>query len=61
MKLVYTIPNKLWWIQDFLEHDMYKGIHNAIIKERKSINLRTSEGVWDDRLIKNLNAELNHL
>ena len=52
MKLVYTIPNKLWWIQDFLEYDVYKGIHNAIIKERKSINLRTSEGVWDNRLIK---------
>ena len=56
MKLVYTIPNKLWWIQDFLEYDAYKGIHNAIIKERKNINLTTSEGIWDDRLIKNLNA-----
>ena len=56
MKLVYTIPNKLWWIQDFLEHDMYKGIHNAIIRERKQINLKSAEGVWDNRLIKNLNA-----
>ena len=56
MKLVYTIPNKLWRIKDFLDDDMYKGIHDAIIKERSKLNLKTSEGVWDARLHRNLKA-----
>lgn len=33
---------------------MYKGIHNAIIKERDKINLNTVKGTWSDGLIKNL-------
>ena len=33
---------------------MYKGIHDAIIKERKTINLRTSKGLWDKNLINNI-------
>ena len=33
---------------------MYKGIHNAIIKEREQINLNTVKGQWSDGLIKNL-------
>ena len=56
MKLVYTIPNKLWWIQDLLNHKDYKDIHNAIIKQRHILNLKTAEGVWDKRLHKNLKA-----
>jgi hypothetical protein len=56
MKLVYTIPNKLWWIQDFLDADAYKNLHNAIIKQRRELNLKTAEGVWDKRLHKNLKA-----
>lgn len=54
MKLVYTIPNKLWWIQDFLEYNMYKGIHNAIIRERKKINLHSVEKGWVESLYNNL-------
>jgi|TARA_Y100000114_G_scaffold56738_1_gene51934 Rps23 Pro-64 3,4-dihydroxylase Tpa1-like proline 4-hydroxylase len=54
MKLVYTIPNKLWWIQDFLEYNMYKGIHNAIIRERKKINLHSVEKDWVESLYNNL-------
>ena len=37
MKLIYTIPNKLWWIHDVLDKDTYKIIHNSIIKERNDI------------------------
>ena len=33
---------------------MYKGIHNAIIKERKKINLHTSKGLWNEDLINNI-------
>ena len=39
MKLSYSIPGKVWWITNFLDYRMYKGIHDAIIKERKKINL----------------------
>jgi len=54
VKLEYSIPGKLWWIKNFLSYDMYKGIHNAIIKEREQINLNTVKGQWSDGLIKNL-------
>ena len=33
---------------------MYKGIHNAIIKERKKINLHSSKGIWADHLTNNI-------
>ncbi len=54
MKLSYSIPGKIWWITNFLDYDMYKGIHDAIIKERKTINLHTSKGIWSDNLINNI-------
>jgi Rps23 Pro-64 3,4-dihydroxylase Tpa1-like proline 4-hydroxylase len=54
MKLAYSIPGKIWWIHNFLDHDIYKGIHNAIIKERKKINLESVEGQWPTFLCKNL-------
>ncbi len=54
MKLSYSIAGKLWWITNFLDYPMYKGIHDAIIKEREKINLQSVEGVWGDDLINNL-------
>lgn len=51
MKLIYSIPGKIWCIQDFLSYDKYQGIHNAIIKQRNKINLHSSKGVWGDELI----------
>ena len=54
MQLIYSIPDKLYYIKDFLSHDMYKGIHNAIIKERKKINLHTTKGIWSEDLINNI-------
>ena len=54
MRLIYSIPNKLWWIHNFLDKPTYKGIHNAIIKERKNINLHGAETVWPEFLHKNL-------
>ena len=54
MKLSYSIPGKVWWITNFLDYAMYKGIHDAIIRERKKINLRTARGLWEDSLINNL-------
>jgi hypothetical protein len=54
MKLTYSIPGNIWWIQNFLNYNMYKGIHDAIIKERKKINLHTSKGLWSQDLINNI-------
>ena len=54
MKLAYTIPGKLWWIHNFLDYDNYKGIHNAIIKERKNINLQSVKNVWNKILYDNI-------
>ena len=54
MKLSYSIPGKIWWITNFLDYPMYKGIHDAIIKERKKINLHSVKGIWGDSLINNL-------
>ena len=60
MKLSYSIPGKVWWITNFLDYHTYKGIHNAIIKERKKINLHTSKGIWGDYLINNLEPPLRN-
>tara|TARA_R110002167_G_scaffold246003_1_gene451432 strand:+ start:390 stop:920 length:531 start_codon:yes stop_codon:yes gene_type:complete len=56
MKLAYSIPGKLWWIQEFLPPLFYKDLHNAIIKQRKKINLHSARGVWLEDLITNLEA-----
>ena len=58
MKLYYSVAGKIWWIHNFLDQNMYKGIHDAIIKERKQINLHTSKGVWEEGLIERLNPPL---
>jgi len=54
MKLVYQIPDQLYYIQNFLDYNNYKGIHDAIFKERKKINLHSSKGIWSDELINNI-------
>ena len=54
MKLSYTIPGKLWWIHDFLDQENYKGIHNAIFKERGKINLHSVEKEWNKTLYNNI-------
>ena len=54
MKLAYSIPGKIWWIHNFLNEDMYKGIHNAIIRERNNINLHSVDKVWGKDLLENI-------
>ena len=48
------MPGKIWCISDFLDHDIYKNIHDAIIKNRKKLKLQTVKGSWDNKLIKNM-------
>ena len=54
MKLSYSIPGKIWWIQDFLDKKIYKGIHNAIIKERTKLNLKDVKSAWNSFLYQNM-------
>tara|TARA_E500000318_G_scaffold608_1_gene850 strand:+ start:374 stop:904 length:531 start_codon:yes stop_codon:yes gene_type:complete len=54
MNLIYQIPDQLYYIQNFLDRDTYKGIHNSIFKERNKINLTSSKGIWGDELINNI-------
>ncbi len=58
MNLSFNLPNKLWWITNFLDYPTYKNIHNAIIKERKLLNLESSKNNWQDILIKNIEPPL---
>jgi len=58
MKLAYSIPGKVWWIQNFLSYNIYKNIHNTVIKDRKHLNFETSKNVWPDDLNKNSGAPL---
>ena len=52
--LSYSIAGKVWWITNFLDYSTYKGIHDAIIKEREKIKFGSSKGVWADNLIENI-------
>jgi len=54
LNLSFSIPGKIWWIHNFLEYEDYKGIHNAIIKERKNINLKSVKGLWGKNLYENI-------
>jgi|TARA_A100001391_G_scaffold184336_1_gene152160 Rps23 Pro-64 3,4-dihydroxylase Tpa1-like proline 4-hydroxylase len=53
------VPGKIWCISDFLDHDIYKNIHDAIIKNRKKLKLQTVKGSWDNKLIKNISPPMN--
>jgi Rps23 Pro-64 3,4-dihydroxylase Tpa1-like proline 4-hydroxylase len=45
MKLVYQIPNKLYYIQNFLDYSTYKKIHYDIFKS-KLIKLESTKNRW---------------
>tara|TARA_S200002703_G_C3711944_1_gene218663 strand:+ start:120 stop:656 length:537 start_codon:yes stop_codon:yes gene_type:complete len=49
MNLVYHIPNKLYYIQNFLDYPTYKKIHYDIFKD-KNTKLYSTKNMWDDCL-----------
>ena len=51
MKLVYQIPNKLYYIQNFLDYRAYKQIHYDVFRSKR-IKLNSVEGIWDDVLFR---------
>ena len=54
MRLSYSIPGKIWWIHDFLDREVYKGIHNAIIRERDNLKLTDVKSAWSSFLYNNM-------
>jgi len=68
MKLIYSIPDKLYYIQNFLDYSTYKKLHYDIFKN-KSITLdstKTSKS-WSDKLkyghknfVKNMSLNSNY-
>lgn len=54
MRLIYHIPNQLYYIRNFLDYENYKSIHNSVFKERKKINLKSVSETWEKSLIKNI-------
>jgi len=49
MKLIYSIPDKLYYIQNFLDYTTYKKIHYDVFKS-KLINLKSTKKNWQKDL-----------
>ena len=49
MNLVYHIPNKLYYIQNFLDYGTYKKIHYDVFKS-KLIKLNSTQKLWEKGL-----------
>ena len=52
MKLVYQIPNKLYYIQNFLDYPTYKKFHYDVFKS-SLIDLKSVKDHWIPGLLKN--------
>jgi hypothetical protein len=51
MKLIYSIPNKLYYIQNFLDYPTYKKIHYDVFRSRL-IELESAKKQWDKGLLE---------
>jgi len=54
MRLAFQIPDKLYWIHNFLNDTQYACIHKAVYKERRQLKYQSSLKMWDPGLINNL-------
>jgi len=50
MKLIYSIPDKLFYIQNFLDYPTYKKLHFDIFKS-KLLKLESTKKTWEQVLI----------
>ena len=58
MNLCLNIPNKIWYINDFLDYDSYKKIHNFVTRNRNKLNIHDSKKFWSKMLYKNIKTPL---
>ena len=49
MKLIYSIPDKLYYIQNFLDYPTYKKLHYDTFRS-SLIKLHSTKKTWDNRL-----------
>ena len=49
MKLIYSIPDKLYYIQNFLDYPTYKKLHYDVFRS-KLIKLKSTEKTWSKAL-----------
>lgn len=49
MKLIYSIPDKLYYIQNFLDFPTYKKIHYDVFRS-KLVSLKSTKEEWDEGL-----------
>jgi len=57
MKLIYSIEDKLFYIQNFLPNHEYKRLHNEIFKGYKKLNyLEDASKTWENDLLNNLQS-----
>jgi len=59
MKLVYQIPDKLYYIQQFLDYPNYKKLHYDVFKS-KLLKLNTVKDKWQPSLLKNYKNSPDH-
>ena len=59
MKLIYSIPGKLYYIQDFLDYPTYKKIHYDVFRS-KLINLKSTEKNWQNELHYDFKKPVEH-
>ena len=50
MKLIYSIPNKIYYIQNFLDHSTYKKLHYDVFRNNL-IKLNSTKETWDKNLM----------
>ena len=49
MKLTYSIPDKLYYIENFLDYSTYKKLHYDVFRD-KTAKLHSTKDSWDARL-----------
>ena len=50
MILAFQIPDKLYYIQNFLDYETYKEMHRQVFRDKK-INLETTQHEWQQGLL----------
>ena len=59
MKLIYSIPDKLYYIQNFLDYATYKKLHYDVFRS-KLIKLKSTEKTWTQILKHGYKNFVNH-
>jgi len=49
MNLIYSIPNKIYYIQNFLDYNSYKQLHKSVFKD--PLSLKKASETWDSGLL----------